>query len=391
MAQLAMALFGTGMGLIVYVYAVYPTLLRILGTGRGSSGPLPEPDPWPTVSVSLPAYNEEHQIAATLESLVSLDYPRNRLQILVVSDASSDRTDDIVRAYADRGVALLRIPERRGREAADAAAASHLTGEIVIKTDASIRLAPDALRSLIRPFADREVGLAAGRNISVATGATRADEGGARSYGFEIVLRDLETRIGSIVDPSGCFYAIRNHLHRIPLPTSLDRDFAAALHCRERGYRAISVPEAISYAPGVWSPGRDYRRQVHAIAREMRTLTHKRHLMNPFRYGLFSWMLFSHKVCRWLVPWASVLALAGLALLAPSTPWARLVLFPAFAALLMGAVGWLAATRNPPRLLLGSAARLVGSVAAMQALFRAMRGDTDLLWDPTWTAPAPGE
>ena len=392
MVELATVLFGMGVGLFVYTYALYPGLLKVLGLRKAGSTSLTDPDVWPTVSISLPVYNEEHQIAETLESLLSLDYPKDRLQILVVSDASADRTDEIVRAYTDRGVELLRVPERRGKGAAEIAATPHLTGEIVVNTDASVRIVPDALKPLIRQFSDREVGLASGRDVSVASGAENAIEGESRYVGYEMAIRDLESRVGSIVGASGCFYAIRHHLHRVPLPISLSRDFAAALHCRERGYRAVSVPDAICYVPRVASPGREYRRKVRTITRGLQTLLHKRRLMNPFRYGLFSWMLFSHKVCRWLVPWAGVTALVGLALMAPSISWARVVLLLAVAGLLLGSVGWLASNRRDlPWFLALPAFGLLGNVAAMHALLRVIRGDADALWDPTRRLSTPGE
>ena len=234
---------------------------------------------------------------------------------------------------------LLRLPERRGKGAAETAATPHLTGEIVVNTDASIRIVPDTLKALIRHFSDRDVGLASGRDISVAPGVENGNKGESRYVGYEMAIRDLETRAGSIVGASGCFYAIRHHLHRIPLPFSLSRDFAAALHCREGGYRAVSVPEAVCYVPRVASLRREYGRKVRTITRGLQTLLHKRNLMNPFRYGLFAWMLFSHKVCRWLVPWAGVIALVGLALMAPTIPWARGALLVAVAGILLGSGG----------------------------------------------------
>ncbi len=392
MAHLATILVGVGTGLFVYTYAVYPALLRVLGVGKARLGPLADPGVWPTVSVSLPAYNEEHQIAEALESLLSLEYPRDRIQILVVSDASTDRTDDIVRAYGDRGVELLRLPERRGKGAAETAATPHLTGDIVVNTDASVRIAPDAVKLLIRQLSDREVGLASGRDISVASGVENGNEGESKYVGYEMAIRHLETRVGSIVGASGCFYAIRHHLHRVPLPIALSRDFAAALHCRERGYRAVSVPEAICYVPRAPSLRREYPRKVRTITRGLRTLIHKRHLMNPFRHGLFAWMLFSHKVCRWLVPWAGASALVGLALLARSEPWARAGILIAVAGLLMASIGWMASDRRDLPWFLGLPAfGLIGNVAAMHAVFRVMRGRQDALWDPTRRVSASGE
>ena len=391
MGDLGIILLGVGTGLLVYTYALYPGLLRVyegllrvLGVGKARLGPIADPDVWPTVSVSLPAYNEEHQIAETLESLLSVDYPRDRLQILVVSDGSTDRTDDILRAYGDRGVELLRLSERRGKGAAEAAATPHLTGEIVVNTDASIRIVPDALKPLIRQFSNREVGLASGRDLSVASGVEDANEGESRYVGYEMAIRDLETRVGSIVGASGCFYAIRHHLHRVPLPTSLSRDFAAALHCRERGYRAVLVPEATCFVPRAASLRGEYHRKVRTITRGLQTLLHKRNLMNPLRYGLFAWMLFSHKVCRWLVPWAGVTALIGLALMTPSIAWAGVGLLVASAGVLLGSVGWLASDRRDlPWILELPAFGLMGNVAAMHAVLRVMRGERYELWDPT--------
>ena len=384
-------LLSVGAGLILYTYALYPGLLGLWRFRGGRFLPPPDPEVWPTVSVSLPAYNEEYQIAETLESLLSLDYPKDRLQILVVSDSSTDRTDDIVRAYGDRGVELLRLPERGGKGAAETAATPHLTGEIVVNTDASIRIVPDALKPLIRQFSDREVGLASGRDISVAPGVENGNKGESRYVGYEMAIRDLETRVASIVGASGCFYAIRHHLHRIPLPISLSRDFAAALHCRERGYRAVSVPEAICFVPRAASLRLEYRRKVRTITRGLLTLRHKRSLMNPLRYGLFAWMLFSHKLCRWLVPWAGVAALVGLALMAPAILWARVGLLVAVAGVLMGSVGWLMSDRRDLPWFLGLPAfGLIGNVAAMQAVLRVISGKKDALWEPTRRASTLG-
>jgi len=388
---IATGLWGAGLGLGVYAYLLYPGLLKVVGSGKpGLSAE--DPEEWPTLSVSLPAYNEEHQIAQTLESLLSLDYPKDRLQILVVSDCSDDRTDEIVQAYGDRGVELLRLTERRGKGAAESAAAPHLTGEIVLNTDASIRIAPDAIKPLIRHFSDSEIGLASGRDISVAGGGENTNKGESGYVGYEMSIRDLETKAGSIVGASGCFYAIRHHLHSVPLPMSLSRDFAAALHCRERGYRAVSVPEAVCFVPRVASLQHEYRRKVRTITRGLQTLLFKRHLMNPLRHGVFAWMLFSHKVCRWLVPWAGAASLVGLGLLATQAAWA---LFPFLMVLLgiaVGAVGWwLADRRNLPWFLSLPAFGLMGNVAAMHAFARVVKGDRDALWTPTRRVSTPVE
>ena len=388
MTDVGTILVAAGAGLFVYTYALYPVLLKLIVAGRSTRAPFADPDEWPTVSVLLPAHNEEHRIAETLESLLSLDYPRDRIQILVVSDACTDRTDDIVRAYRDRGVELLRLPERRGKGAAETAATPHLTGEIVVNTDASIRIVPDALKLLIRRFSNSEVGLASGRAITVASGVEGANKGEVGYAGYEIAICDLETRLGSIVGASGHLYAIRHHLHRLPLPASLSRYFAAALHCRERGYQAVSVPEAICFVPRAASIRGQYRRDVRTITSGMRTLLHKRNLLNPFRYGLFAWMLFSHKVSRWLAPWAGLTAVAGLALMAPSMPLARLVLLVTAAGAITGSVGWFVSDwRSLPSFFELSTLGLVRNVAPAHALLRVMRGEVDTLEPTPRTSP----
>ena len=267
----------------------------------------------------------------------------------MVSDASTDRTDEIVRGYADRGVELLRMPERHGKTAAENAAREHLRGDIVVNTDASVRIAPGALKPLIARFADPEVGVASGRDVSVAQMDRDLNVGESGYVGYEMWVRDLETRVGSIVGASGCFYAIRRPLHMTLFPAALSRDFACALIAREAGFRAVSVNEAVCYVPRIQSLRREYRRKVRTLTRGLETLWYKRSLMNPLRYGLFAWMLLSHKLIRWLAPWGLVLAGLGWLLLALALrSWVLLVIF--VLPLLLASGGWLwPEDRHAPR------------------------------------------
>ena len=368
--------------LTTYAYAGYPAFLWLLQWSRPprSVAPLSE---WPRISITVPVYNEEAQIRGMIESLLRIDYPADRRQILIVSDASSDGTDAIVREYADRGVELLRSPERRGKGAAENAAARHLTGEIVVNTDASIRIAPGALRPLIAHFADPEVGLASGRDISVAN-HDEVNEGESVYVGYEMWIRQLETQISGIVGASGCFYAIRRDLHRLPLPDYLSRDFAAAIMARENGYRAVSVDEATCLVPRTGSLSDEYRRKVRTMIHGMQTLWYKRELLNPRRHGIFAWMLFSHKVTRWLVPWTMPFALLGLIMLAPYNALALALLAVAGAGLTVAAIGWAMADRWPlPRWVAIPAFALASNVAAIHAGFRTAMGQGNALWEPT--------
>ena len=214
-------LLAIPVALFAYAYLIYPLLLRILTARRPAAGPAEDPAEWPSISISLPAYNEERSIGPTLEALLALDYPADRRQILVISDASTDRTDDIVQGFAERGVELLRLPVRSGKTAAENAAASRLRGEIVINTDATIRIPPHALKPLVRVFQDPTIGVASGRDVSVGRVEQEANRGESGYVGYEMWLRSLETRVGSIVGASGCFYAIRRSLVNSTFPAAL--------------------------------------------------------------------------------------------------------------------------------------------------------------------------
>ncbi len=381
--SIALGVVVASAGLLLYTYAGYPALLWLLGRVRSRPLPTGETE-WPRISLSIPAYNEEAQIEELIRSLLALDYPRDRMQILIVSDASSDRTDEIVRGYSSEGIELLRLEERGGKTKAENAAASHLDGEIIVNTDASIRIAPHALKPLISVFTDPTIGCASGRDVSVSSLEETGNQGESGYVGYEMAVRDLETRVHGIVGASGCFYAIRSHLHRLPLPESLSRDFAAALHTQEHGFRPVSVTEATCYVPRTASLHKEYRRKVRTITRGMQTLWHKRALMNPFRHGVFAWMLVSHKVCRWALPWAAGATGIALLILAPSYPLAAVGAVLGVTLVLLAGAGWLRANdERVPKLFSVPAFLLAGNVAAAHALVRAVLGARDALWEPT--------
>jgi cellulose synthase/poly-beta-1,6-N-acetylglucosamine synthase-like glycosyltransferase len=261
-----------GLAITVYAYLGYPILLKLLSLVRRQPKRGDEPAELPLITITVPAYNEERAIAATLDALLAIDYPSDRRQILVVSDASTDRTEELVRGYAQRGVELLRVPVRGGKTNAENAAREHIRGEIVINTDASVRIAPDALKPLIARFVNPEVGVASGRDVSVSHCATDLNVAESGYVGYEMWVRDLETRVHSLVGASGCFYAIRKPLHMTPFPAALSRDFAAALIARENGFRAVTVNEAVCFVPRMGSLRREYRRKVRTLTRGLETL-----------------------------------------------------------------------------------------------------------------------
>ena len=380
-----MVLLGC-LGLCVYTYVGYPVLLQLLGSlGRRRRAQSP-PREWPLVSITIPVHNEAEVIASTLERILEVDYPVERRQILVVSDASSDQTDDIVSRFAPRGVELLRLPERRGKTTAENVARAHLRGDIIVNTDASVRIHPQALKALVTRFADPTVGVASGRDVSVTHGDPRANAGESAYVGYEMWVRDLETRVSGIVGASGCLYAVRAELHRQAVPGDLSRDFGSALLARRRGLRAVSVPEAVCFVPRGASLRQEYRRKVRTMARGLRTLWALRALLNPLRYGLFAWMLWSHKLCRWLVPWAALVALGAVGTLAPDTPWTRVVLGATVGVVALAGVGWWWPTKQRggiPGMFALPAYAVSGNIAALHAWLLAVSGVGTAVWEPT--------
>jgi cellulose synthase/poly-beta-1,6-N-acetylglucosamine synthase-like glycosyltransferase len=385
MRALAVVVLASAVTFVGYAYVGYPFLLKVVSLFRpGRSRPPNAPTSWPLVSITIPVYNEAATIAATLRRTLEIDYPAERRQIVVVSDASTDDTDTIVQGFADRGVELLRVPVRRGKTAAENAALPLLRGEIVVNTDASIQVPPEALRPLIAAFTDPRVGVSSGRDVSITRLGAESNQGESGYVGYEMWLRDLETRVDGIVGASGCFYAIRADLHQVRVPDGLSRDFAAALVARERGYRAVSVPQASCFVPRTGALHNEFRRKVRTMTRGMQTLMYKRRLLNPARFGLFAWMLFSHKVCRWLAPWAGLVALAALGVLSFTAPWARWLLGGFTVIGVAAAAGWAwPAGRVTPRLLAIPAYVVSGNVAALLAAIGALRGVRHATWEPT--------
>jgi cellulose synthase/poly-beta-1,6-N-acetylglucosamine synthase-like glycosyltransferase len=377
----------------VYSYVLYPLLLLLVARLRRAPAVMrSEPTVWPTVSITLPAYNAEATLRPVLEALVRVDYPRERRQILVVSDGSTDGTDALVNEYAGQGVELLRIEGRLGKTEIENRAFDALRGEIVVNTDASVTIHPQAVKHLVRALQDPGVGVASGRDVSVASVGATPHVGGEAAYvGYEMWVRDLETAVDGIIGSSGCLYAIRAPLHRRTLAGHLSRDFSSALWARLNGLRAVSVKEAICFVPRAASMRVEYRRKIRTMSRGIQTLFFHGRLLDPIRYGAFAWMLWSHKLVRWLVPWA--LIGAGVATLVVTghmaaaahelLPFAVGLSIGALAALTLAAIGWWWPSPQPPRLASMAAYFVSGTVAGVVAWKRALADQRAPTWDPT--------
>lgn len=393
MIATGIVLLALPVALFIYAYFAYPGMLWMLSRFHQPASDLGDPAEWPIVTITVPAYNEEKRIRATIESLLRIDYPEDRRQILIASDGSTDGTDAIVRQFADRGVELVHVAPRGGKTNAENHAAPAMRGEIVVNTDASIRVHPLAVKALVRAFQDPTVGVASGRDVSVGDLEQEANRGESGYVGYEMWVRALETRLGSIVGASGCCYAARAAVQRTVLPGDLARDFASALIAHERGLRAVSVSGATCVVPRTTSLRTELRRKARTMAQGLETLWYFRRLATPLAGGVgFAFMLSSHKLARWLVYLAIPPALVGLAMLCVANPRALGVAALVIVVLAAGyaAFAWPEGKRVPlPLALCGFA--VVSNVAGMLAWLKFLRRQRMPTWEPTQRPDLGGE
>lgn len=307
------ALFWILLGLVVYVYAGYAvllTLIRYLGGAR----PVAAADQEPPVSLIISAFNEEAVIAEKIENSLALDYPRERLQIIVVSDCSDDRTDAVVAGFAERGVELLRMPQRGGKTLGLNAAVAAARGDLIIFSDANALYKRNVVRELARNFSDARVGAVVGESTYVDP-EVESERSEGLYWKYETAIKQLESTIGSVVGGDGAIYAIRRKLY-VPMRADALSDFVNPLQIVKAGYRCVYEPKAISYERAADSFEKEFRRKVRIVNRAWRALFNMRVLLNPLRYGFFSFQLVSHKLLRWLVPlFLAALLLVNAALL----------------------------------------------------------------------------
>jgi len=383
MLALAAMLVAAPLFIALYAYAGYPLILCIVAGVRPRRSSARDSAEWPSVTVTVPVYNALSSIGATLEALLQLDYPRDRFQILVISDASTDGTDDVVRRFADRGVELLRLPERRGKTAAENAALAASHGEILVNVDSTILVPAESLKRLVRVFDDPTIGVASGRDVSVGDADNQGTLAESRYVGYEMWVRDLETRVGSIVGASGCFYGSRRHVHGRPLPIGLSWDFAAALVARMQGYRSVSVPSAVCIVPRSAHIRTELSRKARTMARGLNTLFYHRALMNPLRYGGFAFMLISHKLLRWLPYLLAPIAYLALCMLAVESASARVLLATLSAGVLAGIAGIRRRDSTVARPLALAGFIVAVFSAGFLAWCAAIRQTQMAIWEPT--------
>jgi cellulose synthase/poly-beta-1,6-N-acetylglucosamine synthase-like glycosyltransferase len=365
-------------GLLVYVYVLYPVLVTALAARLGK--PVRRGDVLPSVTLVVTAFNEEKCIRTKLDNLVSLNYPSPLVDIIVASDGSTDATDRLAASHPGK-VRLLRVEGRRGKTACQNAAAVAASGEIVVFTDATTTVHPAALRRLVENFGDPEVGCVGGRLVYVTDIDNITGRGGEAYWSYELRLRAAESALGSLIGVSGCLYAVRREAYR-PIDPELISDFVVSMKMREQSLRTVLAPDAMCFEATLDQGSQELSMRVRVAVRSLNALIRERRFLNPVRYGLFAWQLWSHKLLRYASPILWIGALASNLALAGDTLYLVLLLGQ-IALLAAGTVGFMLQGRRRE---LGWFGRpyyfLLTNLASLIATLRYLKGERMITWKP---------
>ncbi len=292
-------LFWFSFFLVFFAYLGYPLALMLWGRVSGYKPSTRQADFTPGLSLLIPVHNEARVIRKKLENTLEIDYPQEALEILFISDGSTDDTGQIIRDFESDNLKLIEIDQRKGKANALNTGLKAARHEIIVFSDASIMLEPNALREISAQFVDPAIGCISGEDHI-------RELGGEGAYGrYELWLRNQESGFYSIVGASGSFYAQRLVSCR-EFEEGMAPDFLSVMNAVEAGFRAVTEPRAVGYMDSVKNSGDEFNRKIRTLIRGMSALFYKRHLLNVFKYGRFSIALISHKLIRWMVPFCLV-------------------------------------------------------------------------------------
>jgi len=296
---MAEIIFWSILGIIFYAYLGYPLFILFLSlfvnkkVNKGNIEPI--------VTFLIAAYNEEKNIREKLENTLSLDYPKEKLEIIVASDASEDRTDEIVKEFADQGVILHRVEGRVGKTETQNQTVKIVKGDIIIFSDGTTEYKNDVIRKIVGNYNDQSIGAVSGRYEYVNPTGAPVGLGTILFWKYENSVKSRQTRIETVTGCCGCIYSVRKSLYE-PLPRDIISDLVEPLKILEKGYRIAFEPEAVAYEETTETSKEEFGMRVRVISRGMVGLWYMRKLFNPFKYGFISFQLFSHKVLRWMIP-----------------------------------------------------------------------------------------
>jgi cellulose synthase/poly-beta-1,6-N-acetylglucosamine synthase-like glycosyltransferase len=373
-------LFWTASMTLVYVYVLFPVIVRMLAKRIRAVDS--EVGVVLSVTIIVTAYNEEKGILEKLRNLLALDYPSDLVNIIVASDASGDATDELVRSCGSDRVQLLRIEGRKGKTSCQNAAAAIARGEILVFTDATTQLDQRALHALVQRFKSTDVGCVAGRLMYISRTQNVTGRGGEAYWDYEIKLRKAESALGSLIGVSGCLYAVRRSAYR-PINPGLISDFVISMKMREQSLRTVLAADAVCYEETLNRGRQEMSMRVRVAIRSINALVCERQFLNPWRYGLFAWQLWSHKVLRYASPFLWLIALGANVALAPKHPLYAALLACQILVLLTGTLGFVLQARLAKLGMLSQPYYfLLTNIASLLAALRYVKGERMVTWKP---------
>ncbi|HXG85694.1 MAG TPA: glycosyltransferase family 2 protein [Pyrinomonadaceae bacterium] len=377
---IAQTIFWTSAAALFYAYAGYPIL--VYAVGRLFPKSIKRADCSPTVTVLITAYNEERDIRAKLENTLEIDYPPEKLEILVASDCSSDKTDEIVREFAAQNVKLYRQPERLGKTSAQNAAVERAAGEIILFSDATTMYQPDVLEKMLPNFADESIGCVAGKLIYVDDFDSGVGKGAKSYWNYETFLKRAESRACSLIGASGCLYAVRKSAYK-PMYAEACSDFLIATLLYEQGLRTVYEPEAVCTEETNRQSGKEMRMRVRVISQTFTDLWRNRRMLNPFRSGFYAVELISHKIFRYGVPFFLAALLISSVILFFSSGFFAVVLALQIAFYLLALIGWMLDKNKKPLGILAMPLYFVlANLASLVGFYKFLRGERFARWEP---------
>ena len=298
--QLLYIVFIALIFILFYIYFGYPILLLLISIFKKNNIKMSE-DYLPGVSLIIAAYNEQAVIKDKIENSLKLKYPKDRLEIIVFSDVSSDRTDEIVKQYEKKGIKLVRIEGRKGKTICQNETVKLAKGEIIVFSDANSMYEPAAIKKIVRNFYSEKIGCVVGELKYGVLNSTNIVKGENVYWNYDKILKKLESKICSVVTGNGAIYGLRKNIY-VPLERNIISDFIEPLVIFKKGYKIVYEPEAVAWENTAENSQKEFGRRIRIVTRSACSLIKNKslcELLNPFRYGIFSVQLLSHKVLRW--------------------------------------------------------------------------------------------
>lgn len=376
----AQILFWTSLTALFYTYAGYPLLVYFVSLIRPQK--FKKLFYEPAVTILITAFNEEKDIAGKIENTLQIDYPKEKMEILVASDGSSDRTDEIVKTFSAHGVKLFRQEGRMGKTFTQNKAVEQAKGEIILFSDATTNYKHDVLREILPNFADEKVGCVAGKLIYVDESESNVGSGAKSYWNYETFLKRSESRACSLIGASGCLYAVRKSAYR-EMYREACSDFLISTVVFRQGLRTVFEPQAVCTEETNRDARKELKMRVRVISQTFNDLWRNRDMLNPLKCGFYAVELISHKAMRYAVPVFLLLLFFSTAFLAISSTAFMIVFALQIVFCLNVLIGWIMEKNGVKSAVFSMPLYFVlANLASVIGFYKFLSGERFASWEP---------